>query len=166
MTTIQGILIACILLAVIFASTLFRSRLAYRLLAILLFLTATVFVLFPNLTTGIAKALGVGRGTDLLLYVSLIAGIHAFLLLYRRMRELERKITEQIRTAALKDASRNLTQGTLTPGNADPRETLINDRFANGRKIGSYPLPSRSGSRETPNDGWILSMPTQISCSR
>ena len=106
MTSIQGILIACFVMATILGSIVFRTKLAYRSLAVLLCLTAIVFVLFPDVTTVIAKSLGVGRGTDLLLYVSLIAGVHAILLLYRRTRELERKITEQIRAMALRDARR------------------------------------------------------------
>ena len=107
MKSIQGILIACFLVAAILASIVFRARLAYRMLAVVLFLAAIGFVLFPDFTTVIAKSLGVGRGTDLLLYVSLIAGIHAILLLYRRTRELERKITEQVRATALRDAQMN-----------------------------------------------------------
>src|SRR5580700_7357476 len=91
-------------MATILGSIAFRTKLAYRLLAVLLCLTAIVFVLFPDLATTVARSLGVGRGTDLLLYVSLVAGIHAILLLYRRTRELERKITEQIRATALRNA--------------------------------------------------------------
>ena len=107
MKSIQGILIACFLMAAIFTSIAFRARLVHRLLAVVLFLAATVFVLFPDLTTVIAQSLGVGRGTDLLLYVSLIAGIHVALLLYRRTRELDRRITEQVRAAAIRDAQMN-----------------------------------------------------------
>jgi hypothetical protein len=104
LTSIQGILIVCLVIATILGSIVFRAKLVYRSLAILFCLTAIVFVLFPDLTTVIAKSLGVGRGTDLLLYVSLIAGVHAILLLYRKTRDLERKITEQIRAMALRDA--------------------------------------------------------------
>ena len=104
MKSIQGILIACFLMAAILASIAFRARLIYRLLAVVLFLAATVFIFFPDLTTVIARSLGVGRGTDLLLYVSLIAGIHIVLLLYRRTRELEHKMTELVRAAAIRDA--------------------------------------------------------------
>jgi hypothetical protein len=104
LTSIQAILIACLLVAAILASIVFRARIAYRLLALLLFATATVFVIFPDLTTAVARSLGVGRGTDLLLYVSLIAGVHVILLLYRRTRDLERRLTAQIRATALRDA--------------------------------------------------------------
>jgi len=105
-TSIQGILIACCLLAAVLGSVTFRAKLAYRMLALFLGVTATIFVLFPEFTTVIAHALGVGRGTDLLLYLSLIAGVHAMLLLYLRIRELERKLTEHVRATALRGAKR------------------------------------------------------------
>jgi len=104
LTSIQGILIACLVIAAILGSIVFRAKLVYRSLAFLLCLTAIIFVMFPDLTTVIARSLGVGRGTDLLVYVSLIAGVHAILLLYKKTRDLERKITEQIRAMALRDA--------------------------------------------------------------
>lgn len=104
MTSIQGLLIAGCVVAAAFGSAVFRTRLAHRLVAVVLCLTAVVFVLLPDLTTVIAKKLGVGRGTDLLFYVSLIAGVNVVLHLYRRTRELERKITKQIRATALHEA--------------------------------------------------------------
>jgi hypothetical protein len=105
--SIQGILIACFLMAGILASIAFRSRLVYRLVTVVLFLAAAILVLFPDLTTVIAGSLGVGRGAGLLLYVSLIAGIHIALLLYRRTRELECRMAVQVRAAAIRDAQLN-----------------------------------------------------------
>lgn len=104
MTSIQGILLAFLFTAAILSTVAFKTRLPYRLVAIFLLSGATVLVLFPDLTTLIAHFLGVGRGTDLLLYVSLIAGLHAVLLLYVKTRELERKITEQTRAIAIRSA--------------------------------------------------------------
>jgi hypothetical protein len=73
-------------------------------LAAFFFVTATGFVVFPDTTSNIAHALGVGRGADLLLYLAVLAGIHSFLLLYLRTRRLERRMTEQIRALAIRDA--------------------------------------------------------------
>jgi hypothetical protein len=105
LTSIQGILVAFLLAAAMIASFAFKARIAYRLLAVVLLSGAVVLVLFPDLTTYFAHLLGVGRGTDLLLYVSLIAGLHVTLLLYLRTRELERKITELARASALHNAT-------------------------------------------------------------
>ena len=104
MTTIQAILLLFCLIAAIFASVLFRSRLGYRLLILFFFGTATLFVLFPNLTNRIAHYLGVTRGADLLLYLMVFGVLHGFLLLYLRTRKLERRVTALIRSAAVRDA--------------------------------------------------------------
>ncbi|MGA2714151.1 MAG: DUF2304 domain-containing protein [Bryobacteraceae bacterium] len=111
MTSIQGILIAGFVIAAIFASTVFRTKLVYRLMALLLFLTATILVIFPDVTTVIAHALGVGRGADLVLYVSLVTGIDVALLLYLRIRDLEQRISRLVREVALRDA-RHITAAT------------------------------------------------------
>jgi hypothetical protein len=103
-TSIKLILVILSLLAAMFGSLVFRSKLGLRLLAICLFLSATQFVLFPDAATAIAHLLGVGRGTDLLLYLAFFAGIDGFLLLYLRTRRLEQKITEHIRSVAISNA--------------------------------------------------------------
>jgi small membrane protein len=104
MTTIQAVLVLLSLIAGIFATLIFRSRLGYRLLILAFFLSATGFVLFPDATNVIAHHLGVTRGADLLLYMLVFAVLHGFLLLYLRTRKLERKITEVIRAQAMRDA--------------------------------------------------------------
>jgi len=106
MTAIQILLITLSLLAAIWSSIAFGSRLVHRLAGIFLFLTASVFVIFPLTTTKIAHLLGVGRGADLLLYVSLFAGVYGFLLLYMRVRRLERMLNEQVRVLAVYNARR------------------------------------------------------------
>jgi hypothetical protein len=115
MTGIQVVLVLLSFLAITFASLIFRSRLWYRLLAVFLFLTALLFVVFPNTTNIIAHRLGVGRGADLLLYVTVFACIHTFLLLYMKIRKLERKTTEQIRSIAIRDAQYLTTASNLDP---------------------------------------------------
>ncbi|HZQ54741.1 MAG TPA: DUF2304 domain-containing protein [Bryobacteraceae bacterium] len=104
MKSIQAVLIALCLLAAILGSIAFRSKLAYRLLAAFLFLSASLCVIFPGITSDLANALGVGRGADLLLYLGLLAGIHSFLLLYLKERRLDRRITELTRAIAIRDA--------------------------------------------------------------
>lgn len=106
MTTIQALLLLLLLIGGIFASLIFKSRLSYRLLIVFFFLSATGFVLFPEVTNVIAHRVGVTRGADLLLYLMVFAVLHGFLLLYLRTRRLERKITEVIRAQALRDAEK------------------------------------------------------------
>src|SRR6476661_4304403 len=104
MKSIQIILIILSMLVAIMGSVAFRSKLISRLVALLFFGAATGFVLFPDATSEIARVLGVGRGTDLLLYVTIFAGLHSCLLLYIRNRTVQRKLTELTRALAIKDA--------------------------------------------------------------
>jgi hypothetical protein len=104
MKSIQIVLIALSTLAAITGSIAFRSKLAYRLLAVFFFFVAVGFVIFPDSTSEIAQSLGVGRGTDLLLYLIIFAGVHSCLLLYMRTRRMERKFTELVRGLAIKNA--------------------------------------------------------------
>lgn len=75
-----------------------------------------VFILFPNLTTAIAHRLGVGRGTDLILYLSIISGFITFTGFFFRMRKLEQNQTEIIRQFAISHASK------LSPAGGIPNE--------------------------------------------
>jgi hypothetical protein len=101
MTSIQIILIAAAVLATVLSVIAFRSRLPHRLVALALLATGVFFVIFPDSTTQIAQKLGVGRGTDLLLYTGLLAGVHAFLLLYIRTRTLEQQLIDVVRGIAI-----------------------------------------------------------------
>ena len=57
----------------------FRTKFVDRLIILIFGATAFVLAIVPDLSTHIANVLGVGRGTDLLLYLSIIlfAGIHS-----------------------------------------------------------------------------------------
>jgi hypothetical protein len=66
--------------------------------------TGIVFIFFPEITTRIAAVLGVGRGTDLLFYLSVMGFGFIILLLYSRIKKLEREFAELVRRQALKDS--------------------------------------------------------------
>jgi len=106
MNSIKIVLIIFAMLSAIVASIALPSRLAYRFLAAVFFATATGLIVFPDASTTVARWLGVGRGADLLLYLGIFAGIHAFLLLYARTRRLERKFAEHVRAAAIERGMR------------------------------------------------------------
>jgi hypothetical protein len=61
-------------------------------------------VLNPELTTKLANLVGVGRGTDLILYLCVIAFFLAFMVLYAKVRNLEAAQTELVRQLALANA--------------------------------------------------------------
>ncbi|MCY7395415.1 MAG: DUF2304 domain-containing protein [Nocardioides sp.] len=60
-----------------------------------------VAVLFPGVVTALAQSVGVGRGTDLVLYVGVVAFTFGSVLQRRRAHELEQRITVLTRSVAL-----------------------------------------------------------------
>ena len=67
---------------------------AVRRLGLLLFAgLAALSVLFPTLWTKVAHKLGIGRGTDLVLYALVIAFFSFVATMFRRQRENEQRYT-------------------------------------------------------------------------
>ena len=58
-------------------------------------------VISPDLATRAANAVGVGRGTDLVLYVAIVGGLFAVAHLFLRLRRAEAQIVELAQTLAL-----------------------------------------------------------------
>lgn len=83
-----------------------RHQAIRRILLVLFVLGAAVSVLFPQLLTALARLVGIGRGTDLLLYVLVIAFLGFAATTYRRSRQLENQITELARQIALLGAEK------------------------------------------------------------
>jgi len=104
MLPIQAILIALLLLIGGIYLTALASRLVSRLALLSLLGLGVVFVVSPDLTTRIANSVGVGRGTDLLLYLFCLASVTVFLKLYKKSRAVEEKLTEVARQVALQGA--------------------------------------------------------------
>lgn len=63
-------------------------------------------ILQPNITRIVAKALGIGRGADLVMYCGLLATAIGFFLLYLRFRRLEANFTKLVRHIAIQDAKK------------------------------------------------------------
>ena len=107
---IQFLLIGAIVLLAAFMMrrTGADSHLAIRRILLGLFVLAAVFsILFPQWLSWIASVIGVGRGTDLLLY-GLVLMFLAFLYTqHRRNIALQREITLLARKIALLDATRS-----------------------------------------------------------
>lgn len=83
-----------------------RTR-AWKRIAFLAFCLLNAYaVLRPGDTTRVAHVLGVGRGTDLVLYLLVVAVTLLALNTYLRFRAVERRLTELARDAALRTAHR------------------------------------------------------------
>lgn len=101
--------IKVILLVSISAVSLFAMRaprgarhVALRRIAMLAFIAfAVASVLFPEVWNALANAVGVGRGTDLLLYVLILVFLGYMATSYLRFRGMEAQITLLARRIAL-----------------------------------------------------------------
>lgn len=104
---IQILLIAVVIVVV---ARLFRSRgaraQAIRRLGLVLFAAfAVVSILFPEVWNQIAHVVGVGRGTDMVLYALVVAFLSFTVTTYLRFRELETRYTKLARRLALDEAA-------------------------------------------------------------
>ena len=107
MTSFQWIAFA--VLGVSFVITLMltvRRRIAPRVGFAwgMLWIAAAVAIARPELTATIARALGIGRGTDLVLYVAILAMVFGFVAVYVRMRRIESDLTKIVRELAIRNA--------------------------------------------------------------
>lgn len=106
------LLLAIVVIAWFFLRSSSGSRgRAVRTLAVIAFAgIAALSVLFPQILTAVANAIGVGRGTDLLLY-GLVVLVLAFMAsVQRRARHLEVQLTRLARRQALSDAQDQFTR--------------------------------------------------------
>jgi small membrane protein len=105
---IQVVLIVAVVAVV---ARLFRSRgqraQAIRRIGLLLFAAfAVVSILFPKVWNRIAHLVGVGRGTDMVLYALVVAFLSFTVTTYVRFRDLETRYTKLARRLALDEADR------------------------------------------------------------
>ncbi|MUM19568.1 DUF2304 domain-containing protein [Mycobacterium sp. CBMA271] len=116
-TWIQPLLIVAVLLLLVY---LLRSRStaqakAWVKLGFVVFVIAGVYaILRPNDTTTVAHWLGLGRGTDLMLYALIIAFAFTTLSTYLRFKDLELRYSRLARAVALRGAEP--PEGSINPG--------------------------------------------------
>lgn len=78
---------------------------ASKRLAFGLFVLVNIYaVLRPDDVTHLARALGIGRGTDLIVYLLVVAFIFGMLNTYLRDREISQHLTNLARQIAVRDA--------------------------------------------------------------
>lgn len=77
-----------------------------RLLLVMFAFAAAVSIFLPDLLTGIAQFLGIGRGTDLVLYALIFCFFVFMATTYQRFRQAEFALTRLARRIALDEAPR------------------------------------------------------------
>lgn len=113
MTTFQVVTLPLLALMVLgTAIQIARHHLSPRfgLAWILLWIAAAIAIADPNLLVRAAHFLGIGRGADLVLYLSVIFSFTAFFVTYLRFRRVDEQLTTIVRHIAIRNAETNQTQ--------------------------------------------------------
>ena len=69
----------------------------------ILWIGATVVIVFPDSTIVIARFVGIGRGVDLIIYLTMILILYLLFRIYVRLEQVDREITQIVRTIALRE---------------------------------------------------------------
>ena len=81
-----------------------RTRAWKKIIMLALAAAAVISILNPQLTTEVANLVGVGRGTDLLLYLLVAVFLYVTVGFWLRFRDLERQLTVMARRLAIDEA--------------------------------------------------------------
>jgi hypothetical protein len=68
-----------------------------------LFGFATIVILFPGVTGGFARMFGVGRGADIVVYISVAVLFYLVFRIYIYLEDIKHDITEIVQKIAMKD---------------------------------------------------------------
>ncbi len=90
------------------------GRRTWRMFRMLVWSVAAAAILSPDFTSALAHRLGIGRGTDLVLYGLCLLFLVSSSYWYARTALLERQITELTRHVALQDVQRGTNQPART----------------------------------------------------
>lgn len=84
-----------------------------RAIGLVVVALAIVAVLWPMLTTYVANALGVGRGTDLVLYVLVVVFVFNAVAMTQRIHGLEQTVAVLVRELAIDRGSLDASPGAV-----------------------------------------------------
>jgi hypothetical protein len=104
---IQFVLIAAVLLMLVFFLRnhgTSRASASVKIGFVLFLVFGVVAVLYPNAVTKLAESLGVGRGTDLLLYGLVVGFAFGMINIYLRFRTIQLREARLVRAIALQRA--------------------------------------------------------------
>jgi len=150
MTLFQILLIAAVIAAAALAVRFLpgeRSLALKRIFAILFVAAAIVAIMFPAVLTSVANFFGIGRGTDLLLYLFIVAMLVFAVAVVRAKARSDARVTDLARAVALMETR---IREQLPEGNTHP------DRGAD-RGRGSEPEQNTDRDRDSDPDRGTLS---------
>ena len=88
----------------IFKKTKQELRISEFLIWLIFWLIVSVVVWIPDITNIIANFLGIGRGADLVFYISILALFYLIFRIYIKIEKIERNITRLTRDDSIKNA--------------------------------------------------------------
>ncbi len=83
---------------------------------LLLWFAIVVAVIAPQTTELLARILGVGRGADVVIYLSIVALFYLMFRVLIRLEKMDRAITAAVRAVALRELDRDSEQTENEPG--------------------------------------------------
>jgi hypothetical protein len=101
---IQYLLVLLLIAGIIVYARSLRSRLLDRVLVLVIGASGLLLVAMPELSTGLGRWVGVGRGVDLVTYLALVGLTYFCLLLYAKVRETNERLTQLARSVAIQNA--------------------------------------------------------------
>ena len=98
-----------------------HERRPLRVVRLITWLAAAIAIANPELVTRVANATGIGRGSNLVLYLFVIFSLLSAFYFYARQLVLQRQITEVIRHLAIHEARHgNNASTTITRDDSTP----------------------------------------------
>jgi hypothetical protein len=82
----------------------------------LIWLAVIVFAFTPRLTSWVSSLLGIGRGVDLIIYLSIIVLFYLIFRLYVKMESIRKDITLLVRKFAIENKGENETKASKSKG--------------------------------------------------
>ncbi|MCI6584008.1 MAG: DUF2304 domain-containing protein [Mobiluncus porci] len=100
---IKIVLLLAVVFGLIYVSRLkgARNLAMRRILALLFAIGAAIAIIYPPVISAVARFLGVGRGTDLLLYALVVVVLATWLVQWRYNIAVQARLTELTRQVAL-----------------------------------------------------------------
>ena len=139
MRPIQVILAIAVLASIVIFFGRLRSRLVARLFFLAFVFTGLLLVTFPDLSSMTAHRLGVGRGVDLVIYLSLACLGLWWLAMYTKIQSLASRLTDLTRTIALGHASRTIAGDLDDSTENDPKGIYAESGFRDDERTTSKP---------------------------
>jgi hypothetical protein len=119
MTLFQYIALSALGLLLTWELVTFRRRTGprgFKWLRCAVWITAAAAIAFPEVVSLIGAEVGIGRGADLVMYLSVLAFLGVSFSFYAREVRLQRQLTEVVRHLALREARRG---GESPPGGSE-----------------------------------------------